>query len=478
MWTRNATRSCSRPGSRALSSPLAGNRQGTKGAVLAVVAGLAALPAYGTDITLPEAVELALRQNPAAVAARERASAAAAQSKVAARAVNRPRLGIVGAWTGTNQAAAVFAQKLDAGHVELSDFAPERLNDPSPQGHLSNALSLEVPLDAFGKAVPARAGAGAMARGADEASREAELEIRLRATAAWHRARLAAQAVEATEKALAGARSRESLLEAQSAEGAALRAEVLRARARRRALESDLASRRGDESSGIAALALAVGSDERLEPAPCSREDREAARQGCAPAADPGELEPWLARAARSPAVRAAEAALDAAAESARGVARESRPDFLLLARLQDDRDSFGEGRASGTAGLYLRWSLFDPQRGARREAAERERAAADADADASLQAASFEIESTWNRARSARERWLAASGGTEEGAEALRVVRERRAAGLATLTDELETEAAAFEAELAELTAATDAAIAHAALERAAGVPATETRP
>jgi outer membrane protein TolC len=49
-------------------------------------------------------------------------------------------------------------------------------------------------------------------------------------------------------------------------------------------------------------------------------------------------------------------------------------------------------------------------------------------------------------------------------------VVHERRRQGLATLTDELETETASLEAELDELRAATEAAIADAALHRAAG--------
>jgi outer membrane protein TolC len=49
-------------------------------------------------------------------------------------------------------------------------------------------------------------------------------------------------------------------------------------------------------------------------------------------------------------------------------------------------------------------------------------------------------------------------------------VVRERREAGLATLTDELETEAASLGAELHELDAAVEAALADAALRRAVG--------
>ena len=52
----------------------------------------------------------------------------------------------------------------------------------------------------------------------------------------------------------------------------------------------------------------------------------------------------------------------------------------------------------------------------------------------------------------------------------ALRVVQERRQAGMATLTDELETEVASLAAELREIEAASDAAIADAALRRAAG--------
>ena len=91
----------------------------------------------------------------------------------------------------------------------------------------------------------------------------------------------------------------------------------------------------------------------------------------------------------------------------------------------------------------------------------------------------SFEIVSAWHLAVAASERWDASHGGTEEGLEALRVIRERRDAGLATLTDELETEAAALQAELAEWSAAAGAAVARATLERAAGVgflPAEET--
>ncbi len=81
-----------------------------------------------------------------------------------------------------------------------------------------------------------------------------------------------------------------------------------------------------------------------------------------------------------------------------------------------------------------------------------------------------LDVALAYRRAIAARERHAAASGGLEEGREALRVVQERRKAGMATLTDELETETAALGAALSEIAAAADVAMADAALARAAG--------
>ncbi|HET9211934.1 MAG TPA: TolC family protein, partial [Thermoanaerobaculia bacterium] len=127
-------------------------------------------------------------------------------------------------------------------------------------------------------------------------------------------------------------------------------------------------------------------------------------------------------------------------------------------------------GKVAGGIGIGLRWSAFDPTRDRRKAAAEAELSAAELQARAAADQVRLEVATAWDRAVAARERHAAAAGGAEEGREALRVVRERRLAGIATLTDELETEAASLAAELQELRAAAEAAIADAALERAAG--------
>jgi outer membrane protein TolC len=144
-------------------------------------------------------------------------------------------------------------------------------------------------------------------------------------------------------------------------------------------------------------------------------------------------------------------------------------PELAAQARLMDDRITFSDGSQSWAIGAVLRWSVFDGTRGKRRAAALADERAAAEDGRAAHDRVRFEVEAAFRRLTAAQERLNAAAGGAEEGREALRVIKERRGQGLATLTDELETEAAAFAAELEEINAARTAVMAEAALRRAA---------
>jgi outer membrane protein TolC len=145
-------------------------------------------------------------------------------------------------------------------------------------------------------------------------------------------------------------------------------------------------------------------------------------------------------------------------------------PDVGAFAQVFDNRIRAGEGRQAWAAGLGLRWTPFDPARSKRQAAAGAERRAAEQDARAAGDQVRLEVALAYRRAVTARERHAAASGGADEGREALRVLQERRKAGMATLTDELETETAALGAALQEIGAAAEVAMADAALRRAAG--------
>ena len=414
-------------------------------------------------ITLEQALEMADRQSPELAAARAAQEAREAKADAVGRA-RWPRLSAVVDLSHTDNPARVFAQKLNRGEFGAADFEVARLNDPAGIGHLGSTLSLDLPLDTSRRVHAAAMAERAQARSSSAAAREAREAVRLSVVQAYRQAALARAAAELTQRALAAALAREADVEAHVAEGVTLHADLLRVRARRRQREAEIAEREEQLRVATAALERAMGTEGVLHYEPTE--------MPAAPAPMVEPLETWVQRALTN---RGALAAAQSRIESARWASRvESRtivPDVVLYGQLQDDRGSLGGSSGqSGTVGASIRWSAFDPTRSRRVAAAQAGQRAEEQAARGAKDQVRLEVESAWWRAQSARRRYTAASGGADEGREALRIIRERRQAGLATLTDELETETASLAAELQEIQAATDAAVADAALRRAAG--------
>jgi outer membrane protein TolC len=432
------------------------------GLVPALLAVVPCLWAEERPVTLAEAIALAEAGNPELRATAERA-AAEGQHAAAARRLLWPRLALTSGWSRTDNPSFVFSHKLTAGEFTQEDFAIDTLNAPPPVSHLETRLGLEAPLDLFGKISAQADGRGGYARAAAAGTREAVQELRLRVTEAYRRAELARRAVEVTERALAGARAREADMQSRVEEGASLAADLLRVRARRRLREAERAERGGD-------LAVASAGLTRLLGAPAGT--RFVPTEAPAPPAPlTGELSAWSERAfLQRPLLEGVRAREEAAGALRKGEGKALLPDLGVYASVQDDRNRFDSGGQSYLVGAFLRFAPFDPSRGKRQAAAEAEARAATQDVRAAADQLRLEVETAWRRAQTARERFAAAAGGAEEGREALRVVKERRQAGLATLTDELETEAQSLAAELEEIRAAAEVAVADAALRRAAG--------
>ena len=430
--------------------------------LLALVTGLTpGLFGAQEPLSVKDALSRAQTQNPELKAMRERASASASRGE-ATRKQTLPRAGVMLTAERTDNAAAAFAHKLNAGEFSSEDFEIARLNAPGALSHLGTSLFVEVPVDIAGRVGLNADGQAAGNRAFAQNIREAESALRLHVTEAYFGAVLARQSMEATEKALLAARSREDITQERLAEGLALQADVLRVRARRRSREADLASQRADFAVAQAMLARLMGSPDGAAFDLTDPLD---------PQSSSDTLDGWKARAEiERPALIASREHRTAAGLALRLEERSSWPEVAAQARLMDDRTSFSGGGRSWAIGATLRWNMFDATRGKRVAAALFDERAASEDERATHDRVRYEVESTYRRLVAAQERLTAARGGALEGREALRVVQERRAQGLATLTDELETEAAAFAAELEELDAARNALLAEAALKRAAG--------
>src|SRR5262245_54098402 len=414
-------------------------------------------------MTLAQALERADRDNPELVALRAMGEEAQARADAVARS-RRPRLSVSLDAFHTDDPVLVFGAKLNAGTLGAEDLATDRLSDPKAQSHLTSAVRLEVPVDLSGAARAAARAASAGARAQEASVEEARQGVRQRVVESYHRAALAAAAVGVTVHALEAARAREQELQARVDTGRALLSDLLRARTRRREREADLAARAADRVSALEVLHRLIGAP--------AEEEIAIADGATAPEALLGDIEGWTTRAlAARAAGREAAERLTEADETARQEERKGRPALALYGQVQDDRGTFGSGGGqSFTVGAALRWTPLDPARSRHVAAARAGERAAASGVRAVRDQVRLEVALAWQRAQAARQQWAAASGGTEEGREALRVVRERRQAGMATLTDELETESAALAAELQELRAAADVALADAALLRAAG--------
>jgi outer membrane protein len=422
----------------------------------------AGLPAADTvPLTLPEALARADGASPELAAARERAAAQVARADATGRE-SWPRLGLGSEWSRTDTPARVFANRLNSGNLSADDLALERLNSPGSLSHLTTSISLELPLDVFGKVRSRSDVEWAGSRALEAQAHEARQEVRLRVVEAFQRAALARSVLAVAEQALDGARSRERDLETRVEQGAALGADLLRARARRRERDAGRAEAHGNLGVALAALARAVGAAPGTVFEPVGTLE---------PPSDEGSLADWQQRGltARG-SVLAARERRGASGLALRAEQRSRLPDLAASFQVQDDRGTAASA-GSYAAGVALRWSPFDPARGKRVAAAAAEERAAANEERAAADDVRFSVEAAWRRLGSARARLAAAAGGTEEAREALRVVQERQRAGKATLTDELETEAAWRAAELAEMAAAAEVALADAALRRAAGV-------
>lgn len=421
---------------------------------------LPALAGPAEPLTLTQALERARAQNPEIQALRERARAVTTRSEATRRSA-LPRFGAEVGAQGTNNAAAAFASRLNAGEFRAQDFEVARLNSPDAIAHLGSSLFIEAPIDLARLTSLAADAQAAGGRAMAAQIREAENALGLQVTETYHGALLARRALDVTEKALAAARARESATEARFAEGVALQADVLRVRARRREREADVAARRADLAIAESFIRTLMGT---------SGDGTFSLVDAAGPSSPSADLTQWKERASVGrPVIQAATDQQTAASLATRIEKRGSWPEIAAQARLMDDRISGGSAR-SWSVGASVRWTAFDATRSRRIAAAASDEEAAAQDVRAARDRVSFEVESAWRRLAAARERVTAAAGGAREGREALRVVQERRSQGLATLTDELETEAAAFAAELEEIHAARAAVLAEAALKRAAG--------
>ncbi|RNC70694.1 MAG: TolC family protein [Desulfuromonadales bacterium] len=417
-----------------------------------------------SSVGLKEALFLAMERNHLVSGASYEKEAA---ERGAAASWSRyfPRIFLDESFAVSNSPTRVFMMKLDQGRFASDDFLIGNLNGPSSRTDFRTTVSVEQPIFDLG-----------IGYGRHLAEREAEQqgeryegrreEVGYAVYAAYLEVQRARAVLATAEKDVAEAREHLRVARARNEQGAGLKSDELRARTFLSEMEERNITALNDLRLAKMRLALAVGGGagesldirEEVKGEPFRMNEDEMVREALLRRRDLKGAEKGMERA-----------------ETAEGLARSAWfPTLYAGASYQmNDQDvPFGRDNDAWSAGVSLRWELFD----GRRRSNDQARARASRDASAQyLEQLRKEIalqvrESILRRAEAgkrlevARHALLAAD-------EGMRLVNKRFENGLSTVVELLDSQSALSRARTGLVERETEYLLATARIYRAAGV-------
>lgn len=416
-------------------------------------------------LSLEAARTRALEANPALLADRAEARAAATMTANASRAfLPTVRAEILG--MRTNDPVAAFGLKLRQGMFSGQDLTLDALNNPAPFGGFTASAVVELPLLAPEGWLGFRAaGRGAAAREA-AASRLAGATVFM-VSQAYLDAQLAAHRLAALDTSLAAIRAHERQAELMHRQGLVT------------GLDARLASLQAAdvEVRRLAAAAEAANAASRLRALLAIPESTSLVLTdsiSTVAAATPCQADDVRCTVDARGDLRALDARRDAASAARKSAWAAQLPQIGAFGMLSHHgRDApWSTGSGDWTLGIALKWNVFPALGGiaaVRKAGAEHEAAAARY--DGARRAAEVEVLAARRMLQAARDGAAVAARAEGEAREALAQAQARYRTGAAPITELLDVQSAATTATLNLLTARRDVLLAQAALDFAYGV-------
>ncbi len=421
-------------------------------------------PAPGGPVTLQQAVNIALKNNPTLKAASAYAEAARHAIDIA-RAGYLPHANFSEGFTRGNNPVYVFGTLLTQRQFTAANFALPFLNVPPPLDNFRTQFSASMPLYDFGRTKGRVKGARLQAQGRQEISRRTRqgvifdvVNAYLNELLAHERVRVAQSAVKMTEADLARARARVE-------QGLAVESDVLSAQAQLAQARENLIEAGNSVAIGQASLDVAMGiaEDTATQTVGKLSEVKVAV----------GNLSSLQGTALRQrPDYQAAELQAQDAQNSVGLARKQFFPRIDMMGSWEEDHQTFAtRGGNNWVAGATLTFDIFSG--GARRaRLAESQAYQRRAEALRSQLASMvrLQVREAYLNLHAARQRVEVSRDSAAQAAESLRILRNRYGAGLATLMDVLRAETMQTSAENNHLNAVYDYRLALAALELATG--------
>jgi outer membrane protein TolC len=422
------------------------------------------------NLTLAEAVRVALEKNPTVQAA-DAYSQAVREGISEAWAARFPRVDFSEGFTRGNNPVFVFGGLLTERQFTSGDFALNFLNTPPPLDIFRTQFSAALPLYDAGQTGRRIKDARLNARAANEAKQRTQQEVIFDVVKAYtdellarENARVAEAAVQTVQSDLARAQARQDA-------GLAVPSDLLSAQVQVAQAQEDLIRAKSAAEIAHAALNVAIGLSEDAPTAiePGLKEFSYA----------PGELVDRQQHAlAARPDLREAGLGYQRASNGSRMARAEFLPKVNAFSAWEEDNQTFlTRGGNNWVAGVSLNFNVFDGGANRARLAAARYRERqAQAQLSRMTAAVKLQVREAYLNLSTARQRLEVARQAQSEAVESLRILQNRYEEGLATMTDLLRVETARTAAQKNYLNALFDYRLSCAALELATGELAADS--
>ncbi len=430
------------------------------GPLLAQSTGKAAGPA----LTLEEAVQIALKKNPAVQAA-DAYSDAVQRGITVAKAGRYPSLGFSESFTRGNNPVYVFGTLLMQRQFSANDFALNALNTPLPVDNFRTQLSAGMPLFDAGRTRRRVETARLDSESAHLEARRTSQEIVFDVIQAYSNLLLARQSVAVAEAAVKMTTADLSRARARESQGLAVASDVLSAQVQLAQAKENRIRARSAEALATAALNQAMGLPEG------NPVDVQGAL--AQPKIQSAPLADLISKAfATRPDFQQARNESRKAAIGIRSARAQYLPTVNLFGTWEADNQTFAShGGNNWTAGASLNFEVFDGgARQAKVAAAHAQKRRAEATRARLASGIELQVREAYLNLDAARQRVEVSRDAVAQAKESLRILRNRYDAGLATISDLLRAETASTQARQNLLNAVFDDRLAFAALELATG--------
>jgi outer membrane protein len=386
------------------------------------------------QMTLKEAISTALEQN-SLIRAAGYSAEAASQGVAIATSRYYPGIFFEETFATSNAPTQTFMMKLDEGRFADTDFKVNNLNHPSAHHDFKTALTIQQPLYN-----PSTAPLREMAvKDAEKGSLELEgtrQSIAFQVFRTYLEAQKAAAQRTSAEQAMGEARENMRLATVRSGAGTGLKSDELRARTHLATIESQLITADNNLVLAQMRLAMVVGitNGSRIEPA-----------EPFTGFSVPFQAQELMASALENRTdLRLARAELEKSAAAVKLARSAYLPSAGAFAAYQMNAENtpFGSDNDAWSAGISLKWQIFDGFRRCReRDRATAGRSAAAETLENSVKEAAYQVQESLLRREEMEKRREVARHALLDADETVRLLSRRFENSLATMAELLDAQ-------------------------------------